>query len=316
MTVLTPIDGVTGNITLAPANVPVPASAGYQEVDVGGARVGGDSTGLTNDGTSYFIFIFVDGGGSQFFAVTGSDAQTYTTLIADMNSNTTGAVWSLTNGNLRATSDSTGASSTINIVDNTLLLSLTDFVAINTAVIGTAATTADGGTVIAQTTAPVVTDDTLFNVAGDLQWQDGEIVVIEADGAIVIPDTTAPSPTTNKLYSVSGVITWNGSDITKGEFRQHASGTLYSDVFTGSGVDNFLAGDGAGNRLTSVTGRQNTFIGKNAGTAVTTGQQNIAIGLSAMNSLDSVTVAVILLSALARWRVVVVISRLRATILL
>ena len=35
-------------------------------------------------------------------------------------------------------------------------------------------------------------------------------------GAIIIPTTTAPTVTTNKLYNVAGALTWNGTDLTAG----------------------------------------------------------------------------------------------------
>jgi hypothetical protein len=86
-------------------------SAGSQEVDVGGAKTGGSATGLANDATVYTAAVVVNGGSSQPIAVTGSAAQTYTTLISELDTDTTGATWSIIGGNLVCTSSTTGESS-------------------------------------------------------------------------------------------------------------------------------------------------------------------------------------------------------------
>lgn len=106
-------------------------TAGIQVVDVGGAKAGGTATGLANDSTVYTATVDVnDAASPQAIAVTGSTAQTYTTLIAELDTDTTGASWSIVAGNLVATSDATGASSAIDIVDTDLFSTLTDFVAV------------------------------------------------------------------------------------------------------------------------------------------------------------------------------------------
>lgn len=110
--------------------------AGLQEVDVGGVRVGGDATGLANDATVYTATINPDGAGAQAIAITGSLAQTYTLLLSELNTDTTGATWSIIGGNVVCTSATTGEASTIAIVDTDVFATLTDFVAVNTAVVG------------------------------------------------------------------------------------------------------------------------------------------------------------------------------------
>jgi hypothetical protein len=113
------------------------AVSGYQVVNVGGAKVGGSATGLANTAQVYTASVVVDGGASQPIAVTGSTAQTYTTLLAELNTNTTGATWALVGGNLRCTSDSVGANSSVAITNVDLFSTLTNFVAILAAVAGT-----------------------------------------------------------------------------------------------------------------------------------------------------------------------------------
>jgi len=99
----------------------------YDEVFFSVAKTGGDSTGLANDATVYTATVAVDGGLPQLVAVTGSTAQTYTTLISELNADTTGATWALVNGNLRCTSDTPNSSASVAIVDVDLFATLTDF---------------------------------------------------------------------------------------------------------------------------------------------------------------------------------------------
>lgn len=109
---------------------------GSQVVDVGGAKTGASATGLLNDATVYTASINVDGGGGQAIAVTGSAAQTYTTLLAEINADLTGATAYLYQGNIKVRSDTTGATSTIAITDTNLFSTLTSYVAINSAAAG------------------------------------------------------------------------------------------------------------------------------------------------------------------------------------
>lgn len=102
-------------------------TAGFQAVDMGAAVAGGTPTGLANDATVYTATVNPDAGGAQPIAVTGSAAQIYSTLITELDTDTTGASWSIVGGDLVCTSDTTGASSTIALVDTDLFLTLTGF---------------------------------------------------------------------------------------------------------------------------------------------------------------------------------------------
>lgn len=110
--------------------------AGFQVVDVGGAITGASATGLTNDATVYTASITVDGTAYPI-AVTGSTAQTYTTLLSEINTDLgAAATASLVGGNVRVTSATTGTSSSVSIADTNLFSTLTDYVAILPAVAG------------------------------------------------------------------------------------------------------------------------------------------------------------------------------------
>jgi hypothetical protein len=117
--------------------------AGSQTADVGGAKVGATATGLANSAEAYGMLVAVDGGGNQQVTITGSAAQTWTNLITEINADLTGATAAIVGGNLKITSATTGASSTISATNsagtasNALLTTLTGFVALRTAVAGT-----------------------------------------------------------------------------------------------------------------------------------------------------------------------------------
>lgn len=110
-------------------------TAGSQTVNVGGAVVGGDATGLANDATAYTASISIDGTPTAI-SVVGSAAQTYTLLIAELDTDSTGAATTIVGGNLVVTSSSTDNESAIAITDTDLFASLTAFVAINEAADG------------------------------------------------------------------------------------------------------------------------------------------------------------------------------------
>jgi hypothetical protein len=141
------------------------ASFGYQIVDVGGAKTGASATGLANSATVYTASIAVDGAANAI-AITGSTAQTYTNLVAQINSDLTGATAAVYRGNIRVVSDSSGAASTIAITDTDLFSTLTDFSEVSTAVDGSAAPAVSAGRGIyfweATDALYFVNDNTLF----------------------------------------------------------------------------------------------------------------------------------------------------------
>lgn len=88
-------------------------TAGRQMIDVGGAKTGATATGLANDATTYGMLVSVDGAANTQVTVTGSAAQTYTTLLAEINADLTGATASLVAGNIEVKSNSAGGSISI-----------------------------------------------------------------------------------------------------------------------------------------------------------------------------------------------------------
>lgn len=114
------------------------ATAGRQSISWTGL-VGGSATGLANDATVYTATITVDGVAKPI-TVTGSTAQTFTNMIAQINADlgaaATASIFSATE--LRVVSASTGAASSVSIVDGTLFAAATGHGTIGTAVAGTA----------------------------------------------------------------------------------------------------------------------------------------------------------------------------------
>lgn len=134
-------------------------ASGYQTISFGYSISLTDSTGLVNFGSpipgspvgspegspypagSPFVFpgspvgspeggykatVAVDGGSAQQIVIYGSSAQTVAALINELNADTTGATWSLSDGNLVCTSSSSGGSpsSSISVVDQGLFAAL------------------------------------------------------------------------------------------------------------------------------------------------------------------------------------------------
>jgi len=107
------------------------AAAGYNVINTGGSHVGTDLTGLFG-ATVYAATVTIDLVNVIPVSALGSANLTYTTLLATINAAIFGfGVAALVGGNIRITSDTTGLSSTVTIVDaglDPLFFSLTGFV--------------------------------------------------------------------------------------------------------------------------------------------------------------------------------------------
>lgn len=115
-----------------------PLTGGYPSgilTPVPGA-VGGTPTGLMNDATVYTATINVDGT-NKAITVTGSAAQTYISLINEINTDLAGAATvTTTAGNLKVTSAITGSGGSVIITDVDLFSSLTQYVSLGTPIGG------------------------------------------------------------------------------------------------------------------------------------------------------------------------------------
>jgi hypothetical protein len=130
-------DAQTFTTLITEINKDLSNTAGYQGVNVGGAIAGGTATGLTNDATVYTASISVDGTPTPI-AVTGSSAQTYTTLLSEINTDLgVSATAAIVSGNLRVTSATSGSSSSVVITDVDLFNTLTTYVTLFAPAAGT-----------------------------------------------------------------------------------------------------------------------------------------------------------------------------------
>lgn len=178
-------------------------SHGYQIVNVGGAHAGGDSTGLTNDATVYVATVVVDGTPITV-NVTGSAAQTYTTLINEINTDLgVSATASLSAGNILITSASTGSGSSIRITDsntkNDLFGSLTTFVNIQNPVDGFLYTT---NVIVDGTTYAITFASSGSNTYNDIITALNTALGVNATAAIVGGNIKITSATTGNVSTV------------------------------------------------------------------------------------------------------------------
>ncbi len=110
----------------------------YQDAIFSPTKIGADSTGLANDATVYAASVVINST-PHAVSITGSTAQTFTTLLNEINADLSGfATASLVNGSIRIISATAGAVSTVSITDTNLFSQLNGFSAFAIAVIGTA----------------------------------------------------------------------------------------------------------------------------------------------------------------------------------
>lgn len=124
---------------LTAARTAANASGGYQIADFGGSVTGAGATGLANDTTAYTATVKIDGT-DKAVSVVGSAAQTFTTLITEINTDLGAAgTASIVNGNIKIESatENGSATSTVAITDGTLFAALTGFVSFESGVGGT-----------------------------------------------------------------------------------------------------------------------------------------------------------------------------------
>ena len=128
-----------GNIVITSATTGITSSVSIQDTGALFSSLSGYVKISTSVGIStktYTASAYVDGTLINL-SVLGSAAQTYTTLVAALNTNLgVAAVASISNGTVIITSASTGANSTVSVVDGTLFKSLTVFKSLSTPISG------------------------------------------------------------------------------------------------------------------------------------------------------------------------------------
>ena len=202
--------------------------AGFQVVDVGGAKTSASSTGLANSTETYGLTVSVNGAAAQQVNVTGSSAQTYANLLVAINADLTGASCSLVGGNLRFISASNGVGSTISVLNslgsasNLLLSTLSNFTAIRAANAGVSSAenwqfASFRGRVYAAQRAQYFTalDESNFTVASVVgqPWSNSVNCVIAAYGRLwAADDQEGGSRQTVWWSNLLDGLTWNSGD--------------------------------------------------------------------------------------------------------
>lgn len=257
------------------------STAGRQTIDFGGLLTGAGVTGLANDATAYTASITVDGVLVNV-SIVGSAAQTVTDLITELNTDLgVAATAALNLGNITVTSATTGLTSTVAIVDGTLLAALTGFVDVDLAVAGTAApayalsvnidgvaypVTVDSNTVTTFTQL-VARINAVITTNGTAAITGGKIVVTSAtsgvNSSVVITPGTA-LPATAGFLSLQTPVHGDGTARTYSA-QVEVDGRIVPVVFTG------VAGTTIGNVIAQI----NTDLGATATAALTGG--NIVI---------------------------------------
>ncbi|MCK9369649.1 hypothetical protein M0R04_07055 [Candidatus Dojkabacteria bacterium] len=268
-------------------------TAGTQVVNVGGAKVGGDPTGLTNDATVYTASIDIDGGAHvRAVTVTGSAAQDFTTLLAELNADS--GAWytaSLSGGNILITSNQTGAYSAIAITDGTLFAALTGYVAIVAATPGTGTTytasidvdgnpiaiSLDGGT--AQTFTELLAAINIdLGVAGTASLAGGNVVITSATTGLA---STVAITDTDLFLTLTGYVAVLAA----------VGGThpVYTTTITVDGVAKPISIDGsAAQTIATVISEINTDLGASAVAAIDV-NGDIRVTSALQGSLSSVS---------------------------
>ncbi|MGZ8924625.1 MAG: beta strand repeat-containing protein [Nitrososphaeraceae archaeon] len=211
------------------ADLATAASSGYQVVKFMLPKIGSHPTGLANNGTAYLGEIEVDGV-AKAISVTGSTAQTFTNLIAQINTDLDAtATIAIVDGNLKITSATTGASSTVEITNDDIFGALAGYVSTETEV--------DGADAVTYATASVAT--------GDL------VITSESTGvnsSVIVYDTGALF---SSLTDYAGIVNSNG-----------VAPKIYTATITVDGVAKAISIQGsAAQTFTNLVTQLNTDLG-------------------------------------------------------
>lgn len=204
--------------------------------------VGG--TAATN--TTYTATITVDGV-AKSISLTGNNAQTVTTLLAEINTDLgASAIASLVSGNIKVTSATTGATSTVAIVDGTLFAALTGTATIGTAHDGVAATgtnkpysaIVEVNGVAHNVTFTGAAGDTVAHVVSEIAADlAGFATVALTGGDIVITSTVAAGTKSKVRVFDTGWLFASMTGYTKVTYVDGVAPTVYTTTVAVDGVD-------------------------------------------------------------------------------
>lgn len=250
---------------------------GYQVVNYSPSKTGASTTGLLNDTTAYTATIVVDGV-SIPVSVVGSTAQTFTTLVAGINTALgSAAVASVTGGEIRVTSASFGTTSSVSITPGTLFPTVSGYIKVLPA--------ANGGGAARQYSATVVVDgvvktvrftglqgNTYTNVLTEINTDLGSAATATLNsGNIRITSATTGSGSSVAIYDTgflfASLANYAGITSVAG-----TSPVTYTATITVDGADQAISIVGsAAQTFTALVAAINTALGVTATAAITSG---------------------------------------------
>lgn len=265
-------------------------TAGYQQVNVGGAKVGADATSLVG-ATTYTATITVDSVAKPI-SILGSSAATFTTLLAEINTDLAGsAVATLVGGNIRVTSVTSGTSSTVAITAGTLFAApLAGFVSVTAAVPGTAGTALTATITVDGVAKPISILPQAAQTFTTLLAEINTDLAASATAAISGGDirvTSATLGTTSKVSITAGTLFAALTDFVGTIPASDGDGTTrtYSAIVVVDGVEKSVRFTGVqGNTYTNLLAEINTDLGGTATAALNGGNIRITSATTGLTS--------------------------------
>ncbi|KKM02997.1 hypothetical protein LCGC14_1778840, partial [marine sediment metagenome] len=157
-----------------------------------------DITTQGGDGAGYRATLSVDGGLLQSIDIAAAHVTDYDSFVIEFNDQTTGVTGALSGGDFVVTSATSGANSSVSIVDTNLFSNMLEFINIDAAVDGLGVisfdllVSIDGGAFVTLTTTPVALQDFDALVA-DLGNPTGGVLAIDSDDNMRITSSVTPA---------------------------------------------------------------------------------------------------------------------------
>jgi flagellin len=269
-------------------------TAGSQRVNLEPGKVGANATGLANNATTYTATITVDGV-ARPISIVGSAAQTFTTLLAELNTDLgPTAVATLSGGDLKVESVTFGTASRVRIVDGTLFAALTGFVAVlppqdgdSTGRTYSAVVEVDGALKSVQFagTAGALFSDVVTQVNADLG---GAATAAISGGNLVITSATTGRASKVRVFDAGLFAALTGFVGTS--FVDGVAPTVYTATITVDGVARAIAVQGsAAQTFTTLLAEINTDLAASATAALSGG--SIVVTSATTGAASSVVIA-------------------------
>ncbi len=208
-----PTEVAVATVTAIDANLEFGATNSTNVVTITNAKVGQvsdardgniptgfsfDITTQGGDGAGYRATLSVDGGLLQSIDIAAAHVTDYDSFVIEFNDQTTGVTGALSGGDFVVTSATSGANSSVSIVDTNLFSNMLEFINIDAAVDGLGVisfdllVSIDGGAFVTLTTTPVALQDFDALVA-DLGNPTGGVLALDSDDNMRITSSVTPA---------------------------------------------------------------------------------------------------------------------------